>query len=133
MDQEAATFKQVNLLSTQWQPTIIGQATPQICIPIHMQNQQISPTAFNFPSNPQPTTNNSMSLPNYQNQLCTRITTTDEAIDEDITENINSTTWQIAGGTKRRKINKANQNNNPSETTVTINNRYDLLPNEEIN
>jgi transcription termination factor NusB len=70
-----------------------------------------------------------MVLPNYQTQFCTTITTTDETIDEDITENINSTSWQIARGTKRRKINKATQNNNPSETTVTIHNRYDLLPN----
>jgi hypothetical protein len=40
-------------------------------------------------------------------------------------------TWQLARGTKRRKINKVTENNNPSETTATTNNRYDLLPNEE--
>ena len=120
-------------VSTQLQPTLISQATPQSYIPDHMQSKQIPPTPYNFPNSPQPTTNNSMVLPNYQNQFCTTITTTDEAIDEDITENINSTSWQIARGTKRRKINKATQNNNPSETTVTIHNRYDLLPNEETN
>ena len=98
-----------------------------------MQNQHFLPNTFNLPCNSQPTTDDPMSLPNHHNQLHRTTPTTDEEQDGDITKTTNTTAWHKVRGTKRRKTNKVIQNINPSEATVTTNNRYDLLPNETVN
>jgi hypothetical protein len=57
--------------------------------------------------------------------------TTDDDQENYITENTNMVDWQLVRRIKRRKSNKAFQNNNSSEPVVPTSNRYELVTNKE--
>jgi hypothetical protein len=85
-------------VSTQGQPTILGQAISPTQIPLHIQTRQF------LYSNLQPFIDNPIQSPNHYNRQCREISTTDDEKDEDITDNTNKPNWQIVSGTKRRKL-----------------------------
>jgi hypothetical protein len=81
-------------VSIQGQPTILGQVITLTQIPLHIQNQHF------LSGNLHPLIDNPIPLPNHYTQQCREISTIDNEQDEDIADNTNMPTWQIASGTK---------------------------------